>query len=83
MSKTIKDIEHDMTVQVWMERCREHEELARSAIQMVAILVHKLGGEVEVTPRDVLEIQTFNLARIDRAEDGGVMTLRLERRHTN
>lgn len=82
MSPTIDDIEHEMTIRVLEQQARENAELARFAIQMVGVLVMKLGGEVEITHQDVLRIQAFNLAQITRHEDG-TMVLRVERRQPN
>lgn len=78
---TIKDVERDLTLELLAERLRENEHLARSALQMVAVLVNKMGGEVEIRESDVLAAMAFSLAQI-RREDG-VMVLRVERRRPN
>jgi hypothetical protein len=79
---TIDEIERDMTIQLLTERVLENANLARSAVQMVAVLVNKMGGEVEITPGDVEAAVQYDLAQIARVEDG-VMILRVERRRPN
>lgn len=76
------DVEKDLALELLVTRARENELLARSAVQMVAVLVNKMGGEVEITPAEVEAAVQYDLAQIARVEDG-VMVLRVERRRPN
>lgn len=79
---TMDDVEKQVTLDLLVQRAKENELLARSAVQMVAVLVNKMGGEVEITPAEVEAAVQYDLAQIARVEDG-VMILRVEKRRPN
>jgi hypothetical protein len=45
----------------YFEQIRRNEQTTKNAIMLLAILLNKLGGRVEVTHGEVLEVETKTL----------------------
>lgn len=49
------------------------DEELRNAYQLIAVLIHKLGGEVKISDNELIGMDNYELRRRDRAD--GTITL--------